>query len=323
METMATNEQTSRQTISNARWFTRIKSGEASKRERDAYAKRMNSDPTFSSEQTRMAEIWDIALDLENDPEVRKAITLRPAPHSSGKVQSRHRAIPALAGIAATVLFALSAVLFWSSKVPLQPTYSYSTATGEQKTIHLEDGSIIKLNSGTQIQLLFDDTQRQARLLTGETTFKVTPDPKRPFEVHTQNGIIRVLGTVFNVEIVDQHTAQVSVLEGEVQIITSDRDTLLQKNQAVRYDSNGQGLISATATERIRSWHNGRIRFDDMPLKAILEEYNRYSTTKYYVDPKDEAVRFSGSFTLKNKDKLIKAVQDSSGIRIHTDKTRL
>jgi len=302
----------------SAYWFTRVNSGTASEHELKGYEKRLRNDPEFSKEQARMAEIWDIALDLESDAEVRAATTLAAEARPSNSQRSRSRIVQTVIATAATLLLVLGTVLFWPGSAVTPTAHHYTTNVGEQKTIHLDDGSILHLNSGTRIQVQLSKAYRQAELFSGEATFKVAADSKRPFEVHTQSGLTRVLGTTFNIEIIDQHAAQVSVLQGQVQVVAGNLDTLLIKNQSVRYDQAGLGSISPSSSDRIRSWHTGRIRFDDKPLKDILDEYNRYSAVKRYVDPRYEAIRFSGSFTLQDKDELIEAIEDAFGILTHT-----
>lgn len=95
----------------------------------------------------------------------------------------------------------------------------YHTATGEQALVRLADGSSALLNTDTALSLAGDKETRRLRLHHGQAVFTVAPDPTRPFEVEAAGGLIRALGTVFEVYenagrvaiTVQQHAVQVRV----------------------------------------------------------------------------------------------------------------
>ncbi len=61
------------------------------------------------------------------------------------------------------------------------------------------DESRIDLNTDTLIRITSGRQARTVVLERGEATFRVARDPGRPFEVLSQQGVARALGTEFNV----------------------------------------------------------------------------------------------------------------------------
>ena len=72
------------------------------------------------------------------------------------------------------------------------------TPRGGEYQITLADGSMVQLNSGTQLKfpVVFDKEKREV-YLTGEAFFEVQKDEKRPFYVIADGIKIRVYGTSF------------------------------------------------------------------------------------------------------------------------------
>ncbi|MDD2761429.1 MAG: FecR domain-containing protein [Methylomonas sp.] len=95
------------------------------------------------------------------------------------------------------------------------PTVHYGTGTGQRRSIALEDGSIIEMNTRTQLQVRMSWFRRDIALQEGEASFSVAHEPFRAFTVTTGDLQIRDIGTRFNVHHKENDT-KVAVLEGEV-----------------------------------------------------------------------------------------------------------
>ena len=59
----------------------------------------------------------------------------------------------------------------------------------------LADGSKVFLNRNTQVRVSYVQTQRRLWLDKGEAYFKVKTNPYRPFYVHADERLIKVVGT--------------------------------------------------------------------------------------------------------------------------------
>ena len=76
-----------------------------------------------------------------------------------------------------------------------------TTAVGEQREMQLPDGSMIALNTDSQLEVTYGENYRDVRLLKGEALFEVTRDPARPFIVDAGIRRVEAVGTAFVVHL--------------------------------------------------------------------------------------------------------------------------
>jgi len=115
---------------------------------------------------------------------------------------------------AAVIVIGIAATL-WLRQDPLSSNDFYATAVGQQRSMTLTDGSIVILNTNTQIKVDYDHEYRNIRLLQGEAHFTVAKNPLRPFRVYAGNGRVQAVGTAFSVYLRDD-SVDVTVTEGKV-----------------------------------------------------------------------------------------------------------
>lgn len=122
----------------------------------------------------------------------------------------------ARASFAAAVVVIGIAATFWLRPDPVVISNDfYSTAVGQQRSMTLADGSLVILNTNTQIKVYYDNEYRNIRLLQGEAHFTVAKNALRPFRVYAGNGRVQAVGTAFSVYLRDD-SVDVTVTEGEV-----------------------------------------------------------------------------------------------------------
>lgn len=208
---------------------------------------------------------------------------------------------------AALVVLSLNVVLFhqWSS------WQRFETLIGEQRTVQLVEGSVINLNAVSRVDVRFNDTQRVIDLPRGEATFKVAPDPTRPFRVRTPGAAVEAVGTHFNVYGRPDGTTTVAVLEGKVKV-TSERDggaspVLVGAGEEVLILANGriEREEQADVAEAVL-WQQRKLVFKRTSLEDIAAEFNRYNkTTRIRLEGIEPgAFRFSGAFNADDPQSL-------------------
>lgn len=122
-----------------------------------------------------------------------------------------------LAGVATVLVVGLMfSMLSMFRPDPIVATNGlYATAVGQQQTVKLADGSVVVLNTDSQIGVAFTDGARNIRLLQGEAYFTVAKDANHPFRVFAANGRVQAIGTEFSVYLKDK-AVSVTVTEGRV-----------------------------------------------------------------------------------------------------------
>jgi len=199
-------------------------------------------------------------------------------------ITSRRRLISIAVGGAAAAAAAVGGVAL------LSPGQTFVTTTGEIRRIPLRDGSTAAINSGSRLDVRFDDQVRRVRLTDGEVWFRVAKDERRPFLVEA--GLVRIeaVGTAFSVRRRDDGV-EVRVTEGVVEVWVDG-----VAGQAIRVPAGVSTFVSTGATfekttkrdpaeiERSLAWRTGWIDLAGETLAEAAEELNRYNTRKLYID---------------------------------------
>jgi transmembrane sensor len=208
-------------------------------------------------------------------------------------------------------------------------TQDYSTGLGGFERVALADGSLIELNTDTELRVSLTPRARVLELLRGEATFGVAPDSRRPFVVIAGPSAVRALGTRFNVRRVAEEKMEVMVTEGRVAVGARQNvagpgfePTLAQQltqgqSAAVQRDGTARvRQVSATESRRALAWQAGMLQFDGQPLSEVVEEFNRYNSRQLRVaDPRAAALTIGGYFQATRPDLFVSVLESSFGLR--------
>ncbi len=214
---------------------------------------------------------------------------------------------------AAAVLFLAFATILYQYSQKATELKKVATAYAQQESVELPDGSIVKLNSGSEIQFSrnFPDSARLV-ILTGEAYFEVTHDD-RPFYVNTGNAQIRVLGTKFGIWARDERT-RVTVREGRISL----RALVLPPAAAVELTANQMSICwqqnppeppQTIDAGQLLGWMEGRIVFDQASLTEIVAELQRvYNVKIELADPALGQHTITGSFFRKPLESVLASI---------------
>lgn len=199
-----------------------------------------------------------------------------------------------------------------------QPVFAQSFATqrGQQLNVQLPDGSEMRLDTATQVQVTLYRQRREVRLPEGQAVFHVQADSARPFAVLAGNTQVTVVGTRFSVRNTLGQPVLVAVEEGRVQVAPAasaphpEPTVLLAAGEQTSADADGQIQPAAPlAASGIAPWQEGRVSFDNLPLGQALAELERYGPTGLVLrDPAVAALRLTGSFMPNNSAYFRKAL---------------
>lgn len=192
----------------------------------------------------------------------------------------------------------------------------YSTAVGEQRTFDLSDGSVVYLNTNSDLEIDFSGTARDIRLLKGEALFRVAKDAARPFRVHSDDTVIQAVGTEFNVRRDSQGT-RVAVIEGQIKV--GDQPQPLSAGEAATIPR-AAGVVERVRADvpRTLAWRQRRLMFRSDTLSDIAAEFNRYNRAPR-IRVEDESVgnrRFSGVFDADDPESLVQVLDGDDGLQV-------
>ncbi|WP_175596937.1 FecR family protein [Peristeroidobacter soli] len=198
----------------------------------------------------------------------------------------------------------------------------YATAVGERLTATLPDGSHVTLNSGSELRLAFQESERRVRLMRGQALFEVAKDPTRPFVVEATGRRFVALGTVFDVRI-DGHQVLLTMLEGSVRVeprMPSKQVALapLTAGEQLRIDGGEVATVRTTDAEKVTSWRRGQVIFEGTRLAEAIAEINRYSDVQIeLLDPKLADLKISGAFATGRPELFVEALTGYFPIESH------
>ncbi len=261
--------------------------------------------------------------------------SLRRHPPMGSDNPRRRFLVPAFAAVAAVAVMASSGFLAWNHW-QAQPVFAqtYSTPRGKQVEVPLPDGSRLRLDTATRLEVAYYRQRREVKLLDGQAVFSVQADATRPFHVLAGPVDVMVVGTRFSVrytpQVAEDPGVRVSVEEGEVRVAplgsafapagpgAREVGVYLTAGQQVVADTQGVlAPVMPVPGEDIAPWRNNRVSFVNTPLAQALAEFERYGSTGLQVrDPAVGALRLSGTFDPRDTQTLRRVLPGALPVRL-------
>ena len=306
-------------------WFIECRAGDLSETSRSQFDRWLRKSPEHLSAYLEIAAIWNEGPSLDPSNKWDLQTLVSQAAEDTGNVVTLARGelavtppteVPprrwrvfAIAACVATLVLVAAAASVW---LGLLRAPVYVTAIGEQRSLALEDGSAIELNSRSKIQVRYSRHERTVDLLAGQALFHVAKDVARPFVVRSDEAGVRALGTQFDIYKKPSGTV-VTVVEGRVavqSVILAEGEQAIVTRKAVRKTEH-PNVAGATA------WTQRQIVFDSASLTEVAEEFNRYNRRELVID---RAVlgnlHVSGIFSSTDSASLIRFLRQRPGLRI-------
>ena len=198
----------------------------------------------------------------------------------------------------------------------------WRSATGEQRSFALEDGTQLMLNTSSAVNLRFNASERRILLVAGEIMVATrhgsssSVDP-RPLLVETAEGSIRSLGTRFTVRQRPERTT-VAVLESAVEIScrgAPGSTPVLHAGEQTQF-SRETIETPSLVDEQADAWTRGQLLADDQRLDEFLAELDRYRPGVLRVDPHIAGLRLSGVFPLADTDRILATLPSVLPVRV-------
>lgn len=250
-------------------------------------------------------------------------------------------------GITAAAVLVLLAGIGWLADL------TFTTRTQQQKTevrdvvrsksnITLPDGTQVILNAGSK--LTYDDEfkgQTREVRLTGEAYFDVVHDAQHPFIIHTGTGIIKVLGTSFNVrDYENEPSFETTLIRGRVEVnlnanntnkivlkpgekvVVTKRQALSRKNRAsevtIKPFTITEGLVAEI------SWTKGQLAFVNTPLSDIARDLDRqFGVRIRFQSDRVKEYKYTGVFDETNAEEILKILSLSRKFRFVQEKDEI
>jgi transmembrane sensor len=264
-----------------AGWSARIDRGLLEPAEERAFQAWMHADVRSAGAYARMR-----ALALTSERARALGPDFDPAAFRPAPFLARRTLLGAAGAVAASALIAAGT---WQA---LRHRGRFATGKGETRVVALKDGSVVTLNTVSEIQVNFSGTARAVELIGGEALFDVAKNKTRPFVVSAGDTDVRAVGTSFTVRRLDAAPVEVLVREGVVEVFKPDAGAtpvrIAANNMAVAQVGQGAAIASTPVPvaqmHRQLAWQNGQIAFEGETLAQAAQEFSRYSDTRIVVE---------------------------------------
>jgi transmembrane sensor len=344
-------------------WLVEFRAGDVGAQGRREFYEWLKTSPEHLRAYLELAAIWNEGSSLDADrtfddvrlmqeveresnisalaipkPSQTAAATPSRTPLARSSVHNRPRIRLAVAS-AASILLMCACLGLWY----LHSRDIYSTGVGEERTVRLNDGSTIELNSGSRVRVRFSTAERGVELLKGQALFHVAKDHQRAFVVRTDTVQVRAVGTQFDVYR-NAGATTVTVVEGTVAVlpagtgaaeiaatgdaarpfpgatIQSERSAptlLLAAGEQVT-------LTPATPAKPIKAdvaaataWTQHELVFKAATLQSVIVEFNRYNKRQLTIrDAAIAELKVTGIFSSTDPSSLIRFLNARSDIAV-------
>lgn len=215
--------------------------------------------------------------------------------------------------------------------------FTETRSTIEPWTRRLPDGSMVRLNANTKVEISFTPEYRRVNLLQGEAHFSVAKAPERPFRVYADDVRVQAVGTAFNVRLSDDEV-DVLVTEGTVEVApglsdatedaaswsTGDPPNLVASGHratVVLYSGNPrlELAIFPADSEIIEAsllWQKSLLTFGGDSLDVIAATFEQKTGVKMIIaDSELHGLRIGGQFPSENVKGFLQVLKSGYGIQ--------
>ncbi len=326
----------------------RYLSNECSEQERKMVENWMQNDPDIRNEIQLLRTVWNAEekplanVDVDADWQQFRAGLEKKETKSVHNVVSIHAAHTRVAykvmRYAAVFIFALFLSYFltegysslpWNSETQIAEQINIiKVENGQRKTITLPDNSTVTLDAGSELKYSSNFLNDRLVELSGEGFFKVTHNPEKPFRVQANHGLVKVLGTEFNVRAWDiDSKVSVVVQSGKVSFKRKDesdgKTVYLTKGKysSLALEGEPQDPEGIDVSQYLK-WMQNDMNFENASVAQIFDQLHRWYGFEFKYD--DETMleeRLSVHVKQSNVDdvlNLIAILTDSQIERVDT-----
>lgn len=303
-----------------AEWVVLLAAGNVDSAQRKAFAQWQQADRRHAEVFERMSALIAQVEQLRGQPGGTSVAHAALRAGGARRKRSPNKLVIMNVCAMAMLLSALTSLQAWP---PAYLMADLRTGTGEWQQHTLADNSRITLNSDSAVTVDFSASERRLTLVQGEVLVDVATDSVRPFNVETEHGGIRALGTRFVVRR-EEGVTRLLMLESKTAVQSdaqrrkhSGENVVVEAGQAVDITDTS---VSAAQALDVRSvddaWKLHQLVVQDRPLSEVLDELARYRRGRILYMAEARDLRVSAVLPLDDTDKALQLLASSLPIRV-------
>ncbi|MCI0920887.1 FecR family protein [Sphingobacterium rhinopitheci] len=176
------------------------------------------------------------------------------------------------------LVYAVGGALYFKINPTMEKEVVYRTfnsAKGMQAKLIFSDGTIVLLNSDTDLTYpsRFSQDQRSVRL-QGEAYFEVMHNDTLPFVVSANTTNVKVLGTTFNIATnIVSNKVLTTLVSGSVEVNTGvTKDVINPGVQTISDNLSGELVHRQIIVQDVLAWKEGYFRFNEDNIATVLDK---------------------------------------------------
>jgi len=297
--------------------LARYLSGEADAAERQAVEVWAVADAVHAAELEQLRTIWELGADAAvPEVDVDKAwhrVEARIAEaEGRGRVIPMHRVRTVSRWLAAAAVFTglFVGVRSWYQQRPEE----FMAANEHVRTV-LQDNSSVVLSPGSRVNVRMKDDRHVT--LQGEAYFEVQRDEERPFVVETDEVLVTVLGTAFEVSAFDTSSSVlVRVRHGKVRVEAEGDTVILHAGGYARYNKAAH-LLERLPAPPADVFGERIIQFHEASMVAVVDQLQRLFKVKVQL-ANDGLKRCTLTATFEDEpiDYILRVIADTYGLSL-------
>jgi ferric-dicitrate binding protein FerR (iron transport regulator) len=226
----------------------------------------------------------------------------------------------AASGMAASLLIILGLAFYTQLFSVSESAISMGTTNGSRSEVVLPDGSVVKLNAGSNLQYHFDKIHKIRKVnFSGEGFFEVSKSTQ-PFVIETAEGLqVKVLGTKFNLNTYpEDKIVHTTLVEGKVELSMNGAGKLvLAPGQMASFDKESKTLKygEGDVTHQI-GWMQNKLYMDNMSLSEVCTKLERWYDVNISLSDKKlgEKIHYTGVLKEESVTDVLSALSQLSSI---------
>lgn len=176
------------------------------------------------------------------------------------------------------LVYAVGGALYFKINPTMEKEVVYRTfnsAKGMQAKLIFSDGTIVLLNSDTDLTYpsRFSQDQRSVHL-QGEAYFEVMHNDTLPFVVSANTTNVKVLGTTFNIATnIVSNKVLTTLVSGSVEVNTGvTKDVINPGVQTISDNLSGELVHRQIIVQDVLAWKEGYFRFNEDNIATVLDK---------------------------------------------------
>lgn len=223
------------------------------------------------------------------------------------------------AAVLVAVMLSVAGYEMLTNKAESPKILEISSADQVVKSFELPDGTLVSLNSDTQLKYpkRFGKETREVTI-EGEAFFEVKPNKNKPFIIHAGNAQIKVLGTSFNVSAYPRaRLVEVIVETGKVQV--SNKLTVTEQTNELILDPGDKGTLVYSSNALLKTtnqdpnfmaWKTNNLIFRATSLDEVIRNLEKvYKVNIRLADPKLNGLLLTAQFNDYPLDFILKVIE--------------